>query len=72
MNMSIIEDAVKAGLLPSNVIDRLKSRKCPICGKQINTSEFRDALSLKEFTISGMCQADQDAFFIFDVEEEQE
>lgn len=60
MNMSIIEKVAELGLISSDVIDRLKSRKCPICGKQIHTEEFRDAMSLQEFTISGICQADQD------------
>ena len=37
--------------------------KCPCCGAAINTDEFRDELSRKEFKISGMCQKCQDAFF---------
>jgi len=34
---------------------------CPTCGKEIG--KFRDKLSLKEFGISGMCQACQDSVF---------
>jgi len=39
---------------------------CPTCGKQIDFSEngFSDALSIKEFFISGMCQACQDSVFV--------
>lgn len=34
---------------------------CPTCGKKIG--EFRNALSQKEFQISGMCQKCQDSVF---------
>ena len=34
---------------------------CPMCGKEI--TGFRDELSKKEFSISGMCQACQDQIF---------
>jgi uncharacterized CHY-type Zn-finger protein len=38
--------------------------KCPFCGKEINPeTDFRDDLSRKEYTISGMCQDCQDDFF---------
>ena len=33
------------------------------CGKQIKMSDFRDALSIKEFRISGLCQNCQDSVF---------
>lgn len=39
---------------------------CPTCGEAITT--FRDALSEKEFHISGMCQTCQD--LVFDGKEE--
>ena len=35
--------------------------KCPLCKSEIG--EFRDALSKKEFSISGMCQKCQDDAF---------
>lgn len=35
---------------------------CTICGGP--ATEFKDALSEKEFTISGMCQVCQDKFFV--------
>jgi len=36
---------------------------CPFCGKKIDVNSFRDALSLREFEISGICQVCQDDFF---------
>ena len=36
---------------------------CPECHNPIGESEFRDDLSKKEYTISGLCQACQDAIF---------
>ena len=38
--------------------------RCATCGKTIHpNAEFKDPLSAKEFTISGMCQACQDSVF---------
>lgn len=39
----------------------IKGNVCVMCGNQVG--RFRDNLSLKEYTISGMCQACQDDFF---------
>ena len=39
----------------------LMAGRCPTCQGEIG--EFRDALSRKEFGISGMCQACQDSVF---------
>lgn len=36
---------------------------CPICKDAVKEEDFRDALSLKEFNISGMCQGCQDKIF---------
>jgi len=36
---------------------------CPTCGEKINMRDFRDALSKKEYKISGMCQKCQDKIF---------
>lgn len=44
--------------------DRVEGGKCPFCGKDIDVStEFRNASSRKEFTISGLCQSCQDTVF---------
>lgn len=45
-------------------IDRIKSirsDKCATCGK--DTKEFRNEISRREYTISGMCQECQDSVF---------
>lgn len=42
---------------------KIASNCCPICGKSIVESEFRDALSVREYEISGMCQKCQDDIF---------
>lgn len=36
---------------------------CPICGRKIKESEFRDEKSRREYLISGLCQACQDEIF---------
>ena len=42
---------------------RIKADKCATCGKDIAYDDFRDALSRKEYGISGMCQSCQDSVF---------
>lgn len=44
-------------------IDRVKAGLCPFCNKTIDPADFKNELSKKEFTISGLCQACQDDFF---------
>jgi hypothetical protein len=39
----------------------IANKKCPCCKSDIGP--FRDALSKKEYSISGMCQSCQDAVF---------
>ena len=36
---------------------------CPFCQEVVKEADFRDALSRKEFTISGLCQKCQDNTF---------
>lgn len=36
---------------------------CAICGEPIIAEDFRDALSRREYGISGMCQSCQDGVF---------
>lgn len=36
---------------------------CPFCNKPVKESDLKDALSTKEFNISGLCQKCQDGFF---------
>ena len=42
-------------------VDSVKQDICTWCGKP--ATEFRDALSRKEFTVSGFCQRCQDETF---------
>jgi len=44
-------------------VARMERGLCPTCGKEINLAEFYDELSLKELSISGMCQSCQDSVF---------
>lgn len=45
-------------------VNNVKEHYCPFCGKEINpATEFRDPLSLKEYSISGLCQDCQDEVF---------
>jgi len=41
--------------------ETIKASLCATCDAQ--AVEFRDALSMKEYTISGMCQKCQDSVF---------
>lgn len=44
-------------------IDAIKNGMCPMCHKPVTKASFRDASSMNEFKISGMCQACQDGIF---------
>lgn len=44
-------------------VRKTKLGMCPFCSKPVNMEDFRDDLSRKEFTISGLCQQCQDDFF---------
>ena len=45
----------------------IRGNKCvptPIgCGKEVKAEDFRDEISLKEYSISGLCQNCQDEIF---------
>lgn len=44
-------------------IERMDNNQCPTCGKVIFMIDLKDALSKKEFKISGMCQSCQNKVF---------
>ena len=44
-------------------LERIKENKCAFCNKGIIESEFKDELSKKEYSISGLCQGCQDKTF---------
>lgn len=46
-----------------NEVKKVEAGKCPFCGKLVLPFSFRDALSQKEFRISGLCQECQDNIF---------
>ena len=55
-------------ILGASRVETIKSNRCapaPIgCGKDIDpTTEFRDAVSKREYRISGLCQKCQDKLF---------
>jgi len=56
----ILEDVGKIAYGRSRV-KSIKTNICVVCGKP--ASRFRDELSRKEFTISGLCQGCQDKVF---------
>jgi len=53
-----IEKALESAFGRTSAIE---GDKCIICGK--SATEFRDALSRKEYSISGLCQEYQDEVF---------
>lgn len=64
MNISILDKAEQMGIFNGMpVVERLKNRLCPTCGADLRNPQFKDALSEKEFMISGMCQKCQDSVF---------
>ncbi len=51
----------QAGL--GEYVKQVEAGNCPICKKSVDGITFKNELSLKEFHISGMCQACQDDIF---------
>lgn len=56
MNKEIMEGA---GF--SKEVKKVEIFICPLCNKEIGS--FRDAISVREYQISGLCQECQDKFF---------
>lgn len=66
-------DSLSSQLFGSSLSDALEGKTCVICGKSVlrwssvdpvgPDWDFRDDLSLREYRISGMCQACQDDTF---------
>jgi len=44
-------------------VKRVKFDLCPLCKMPIKMEDFKDALSRKEYFISGMCQQCQNEIF---------
>lgn len=43
--------------------DTKKKGMCPFCKKEVKEEDFRDRFSVREWEISGLCQACQDKVF---------
>ena len=56
---SVLEEVSKEFAVPRSVARNNKT--CVMCGG--DASVFRDAVSTKEYTLSGMCQGCQDEIF---------
>ena len=44
-------------------VELVETGKCPFCAEPINLKDFTDKESLREFSISGICQSCQDTTF---------
>lgn len=47
----------------SDEVKRVKFDLCPFCSQPVKMEDFKNALSRKEYFISGICQKCQDGFF---------
>ena len=54
-------DSLLTALTGRSRVQTIEDHKCMTCNKP--AEHFRDSLSLKEYTISGMCQECQDSVF---------
>jgi len=54
-------DGMSKAISGKTVAEHFKDATCVTCGGAI--TEFRDALSIKEYKISSMCQKCQDSVF---------
>ena len=52
-------DVLTNGKHSQNIANKI----CNGCGVKVNTSEFKDSLSMREYGISGFCQSCQDEVF---------
>ena len=55
-------EALLSSITGRNRVDTIKAKSCVFCGDV--KIEFRDEISEKEYTISGMCQECQDSVFM--------
>ena len=57
------KDVVIGTELKSGTVRGILKMNCPFCKKDRNDMTFKDQLSLKEHSISGLCQECQDQMF---------
>tara|TARA_Y100000310_G_scaffold198242_1_gene198294 strand:- start:749 stop:943 length:195 start_codon:yes stop_codon:yes gene_type:complete len=60
--MTATNNPVVRSIFPQEVA-RVEMGKCPFCSKPVVASDFNDAVSLAEFSITGLCQNCQDEMF---------
>ena len=63
MNKEIMKQATDIGLIPKKFMERVENKLCPFCGKPVDPTSFKDELSKREYSISGICQSCQDDTF---------
>lgn len=63
-------DLLLTSLTGRSRIECIENHICMTCGQP--AEQFRDNLSVKEYTISGMCQKCQDSVFDTDYDEDDE
>ena len=56
-------DALLTLLTGRSRVESVETLTCATCGQDAQNKSFRDPLSWKEYTISGMCQSCQDSVF---------
>ncbi len=65
IDMAINDQAEKIGQIAFGGSPRARAAisQCVKCEKQVTHEQFTDALSIKEYGISGLCQSCQDEIF---------
>ena len=63
MSYKFIENVPILKELFNEEINSIRMGRCPFCKEVIRSGDFKDELSKKEYTISGMCQKCQDQTF---------
>ena len=59
--MRVALDGIAKNLFGRTRTESIKTAICVACGS--SADDFKDAISIKEYTISGMCQKCQDRIF---------
>ncbi len=59
---SIMSETIMEAVGFGEAVKDMKAGRCPLCGIKIGA--FRDAISKREYEISGICQTCQDSIFI--------
>lgn len=63
---SIMNKTIMRAVGFGKAVEDIKAGICPLCGNKVGA--FRDAISKREYEISGLCQDCQDSIFANDKE----